>query len=351
MAHELDFTQGLPAIATAAGSEMPWHGYVRNYLTGDESPEEIVKKSGLDFPVRKSPIIYQATLEDGSIINKDADNRSVVYRGDTGDFLSVMSTNTYVPAQPIDLVRGLVELTRGKGFRIDCVMALKGGKVISALARREADAGVVDKKGKDIILPYCGLLTSFDGTIARSGSLTSVRRVCMNTVRWSLEDKSTITVKQRNTKEFDLEQANALFEKLAQFDESFAAHIVHMREMTKIKLNEEMVTRFFAKLYAPEAFDDVNKWDKCPIDLNKDEVSTNKRNNIADLLNAFFDGPGSDLESADGTLYGAFNAVTYYQDHEARTKNDKRWESSFIGNGSRQKDNAYSLAMELVSAA
>jgi phage/plasmid-like protein (TIGR03299 family) len=350
MAHELDFTKGIAAIAIADGTEMPWHGYVNEYLLPTDSPEEIVRKSGLEFQVKKADIVYQAELESGITMNKDADNRCVIYRSDTGDFLSTMSKSNYVPAQPLDLVRGLVELTRNKGFVIDCVMALKGGKVISALARREAEPGFVDKKGKDAILPYCGLLTSFDGTLARSGSLTSVRRVCMNTVRWSLESNSTITTKQRNTKEFTLEQANALFDRLGEFDASFAKHIEELREMAKLKVDEERAARFFAKLYAPEAFDDINVWDKCPVDLNSDKVSTNKRNVIAELFNAFYDGPGSELDTANGTLYGCVQAVTYFQDHEARTKGDKRFESAFLGNGLRMKDSAYETARALIAA-
>lgn len=350
MSHELDFSKGFAAIAIAAETETPWHGYVNEYLLPDDSPEEIVRKSGLDFPVRKADIVYEAELADGNKVKKEADNRCVIYRGDNGDFLSTMSKSNYVPAQPIELVRGLVELTRNKGFIIDCVMALKGGKVISALARRDSEPAAIDKQGKDVILPYCGLLTSFDGTLARSGSLTSVRRVCMNTVRFSLESASTVTVKQRNTKEFTLERANDLFESLGEFDAGFAAHIAELKEMAKLKLDEEMVTRFFAKLYAPEAFTDVNKWDKCAIDLNREEVTTNKRNVVADLLNAFYDSPGSNLPSADGTLYGAVNAVTYFQDHEARTKGDKRWESAFLGNGARMKDSAYETARALISA-
>jgi phage/plasmid-like protein (TIGR03299 family) len=357
MSHELDFTKGIAAIAIADGTEMPWHNHVNEYLKPDDSPEQIVKKSGLDFTVRKADIVYQAELDgkdkEGNpiVISKEADNKAVIYRADTGDFLSTMSKSNYVPAQPLDLVKGLIELTRNKGFVIDCVMALKGGKVISALARREIDPGQVDKQGKDVILPYCGLLTSFDGTLARSGSLTSVRRVCMNTVRWSLEDENTITTKQRNTKEFTLEQANALFDKLGEFDASFAKHLEELREMTKVKFDEEKAARFFAKLYAPEAFDNLDDWDsKAIVDLNSDKVSTNKRNTILDLMNAFYEGPGSDLVTADGTLYGAVQAVTYFQDHEARTKGDKRWESAFIGNGLRKKDDAYELAREVISA-
>ena len=350
MSHELDFSKGFAAIAIAAETETPWHGYVNEYLLPDDSPEEIVRKSGLDFPVLKADIVYNAELMNGETVQKEADNRCVIYRGDNGDFLSTMSKSNYVPAQPIELVRGLVELTRNKGFIIDCVMSLKGGKVISALARREADPAAIDKQGKDVILPYCGLLTSFDGTLARSGSLTSIRRVCMNTVRFSLGASDTVTVKQRNTKEFTLERANDLFESLAEFDAGFAAHVAECKEMAKLKLNEEMATRFFAKLYAPEAFKEVNQWDKCPIDLNADNVTTNKRNVIADLLNAYYDGPGADYSSAEGTLYGAVNAVTYFHDHEARTKGDKRWESAFLGNGARMKDSAYETARQLIAA-
>jgi phage/plasmid-like protein (TIGR03299 family) len=344
MSHELDFSKGFAAIATGAGTEMPWHGFVNDYLTDEDTPETAVKKGGIDFTVKKAPVNFIAELDNGEEKAEAFDNKAVLYRSDTGAALSVMSDSHYVPAQPVELVAGLYELVKGSGFKLDCIMALKGGKVISALARRECEPGQL---GEDIHLPYVGILTSFDGTFARQASMTAIRRVCMNTVRFSLSESKDTTAKQRNSREFTIEKANDLFDKLGEFDAGFANYMEVMRALTSVKMTDDKLIRFFSKLYAPDAFSDADKWTKSAMDF--DAVSTNKKNVIADLLEFTKDSPGSNLPSADGTLYGAFNAVTFYQDHEARTKGGKRWESASIGNGARIKENALELAQSLVS--
>lgn len=342
MAHELDFSKGFAAIAIGAGTDAPWHGLVNEYLLPTDSPEQAAIKSGLDWRVEKAPVTYLADIN-GEATPLSFDNRAVMYRSDTGAALSVMSDSHYVPAQPLDLIRGLYEATKGSGFVIDCLMSLKGGKVISALARREAEPGQL---GDDIHLPYLGIMTSFDGTFARQANLTAIRRVCMNTVRFSLSDSQTQTAKQRNSREFTIEKANDLFDKLGEFDAGFQNYMETMRLMTKVKMSDDKLGRFFAKLYAPDVFDNSDKWQNSAMDWGN--VSTNKKNVIADLLNFTDDSPGSTLPSAAGTLYGAFNAVTYYQDHEARTKGDKRWESASLGNGARMKESALELAQALI---
>ena len=123
-----------------------------------------------------------------------------------------------------------------------------------------------------------------------------------------------------------------------------------LKDAAKRKVGSETLNRFFAKLYAPKAFKDSDNWLKSELDFDREGVTTNARNNFRDMLNIFRDSPGSELPSANGTLYGALNAVTFYQDQVARTKDDKRWESATLGNGNRMKDSALSLTMELLSA-
>lgn len=337
--HYIDNSKGFHAYAQAAGTAMPWHGIVNEYLLDTDTPEEAAKKSGLDFSVEKVPVIYTWNNE-----TRTFDNRSVLVRSDTGAALSVMSESHYVPAQPIDLIRGLYEVIQGTGFKIDVIMALKDGKVINALCRRETEPGQI---GDDIIHPYLSLRTSFDGTFARTASLTAIREVCWNTVNYSISRKDTKAAKQRNSREFTIEKANDLFDKLGEFDEAFANYMEISRAMAAFKVKDSLAGRFFAKLYAPDIFENPDAWQKSKMD--EDKISTNKKNVIGDLLEFYKDSPGSQLESADGTLYGLFNAVTFYQDHEARTKGNKRFESATLGNGAKMKESALELAASLVA--
>lgn len=355
MSHNLDATQGQYAIAIAEDSPLPWHGHVRNrFKKGVQySPDQVCELAGLNYGVKKSGLItYKAELSDGTILDKVADNRVVIYRTDTGDFLSTMSQSHYVPAQPVDMVRELMRLIENvPDFQMESVMALQDGRVISMTARL---LGADTEIGKgDKIYPYVNFMTSYDGSYARAASLMHVLPICENTLRMGLS--SGETVRQRNTKEFNIESADDLFKRLGLLNEAFKSHVEQLKAMAKIKFSEEQAVAFFAKLYAPEIFatdEDFLKVKNIKERvMDKNKVTTNKQNNIGDLTNLFLNGPGSELSVRRDTLYGALNAVTHYQDHKARTKNDKRFESSQIGAGARKKEAAFDLAMNVLQTA
>lgn len=375
MSHALDFSRGKAAVAYNAKNGKPWHGL------GAAKPEDAnwtlddwVENAGLNFKVKKAPAIYQVPnplfptsgvpLPEGwtnkfgvirdenkviipEMLTRSYENRAVLYRDDTLDALSVMSESHYTPAQPRDLLAGLFQLTENSGYEMDVAGALKGGKVVWALAKRTDEQGEI---AGDVVLPYVLLLNSFDGTYARTGRLTSIRVVCQNTVSLSAVTDAATTAKQRNSAEFSLEKANLLLDALGQFDASFQQYLDAGRTMAATRMTDETLKRFFAKLYAPEAFKDAEAWKTSPIDWDAPKVTSNARNNVATLHELFRDSPGASLPSADGTLWGAVNAVTFYQDHAARTKGDKRWESATLGQGNRAKDGAMMLAMDLIGS-
>jgi phage/plasmid-like protein (TIGR03299 family) len=355
MAHALDFSLGRAAIAFKANNGKPWHGYGAHILDSD-GPAEIAAKAGLDYRVMSSPALYTVpniafdadqpeSAENPKMLSRSYENRAVLYRDDTLEALSVMSDSHYTPAQPIQLLEGLFELTKDSGYEMDVAGALKGGRVVWALAKRKDGDGAI---GRDIIQPYVLLLTSYDGTYARTARLTSVRVVCQNTVSLSGMLDAKTTSKQRNSAEFSLEKSNSLLSDLGQHDKAFADYLELSKQMAKQRMTPDTLQRFFAKLYAPKAFEDETKWLDSPLSWDKDKVTSNAKNNVATLHDIFKDSPGADLPSANGTLWGALNAVTFMQDHMARTKEDKRWESATIGNGNRVKDAALELAVSML---
>lgn len=365
MSHALDFSRGKAAIAYNAKGGKPWHGLGEAKPEGVEwSLDDWVSNAGLDFEVVKAPAIYQVPNpnfdrekvtqrfgkfydENNKVIEpmltRPYENRAVLYRSDTLEPLSVMSESHYTPAQPRDLLAGLMDLTKGSGFEMEVAGALKGGKVVWGLAKRIDGHGDI---AGDVIKPYVLLLNSYDGTYARTGRLTSVRVVCQNTVSLSGMMDGATTAKQRNSAEFSLEKANLLFDALGEFDSAFAQYLDASRAMAKVTMTSDSLRRFFTKLYAPKAFADEENWKNSPIDFDK--ATKNAENNVATLETLFRDSPGSNLESAERSLWGALNAVTFYHDHAARTKGDKRWESATLGNGNRAKDKALELAMSLI---
>jgi phage/plasmid-like protein (TIGR03299 family) len=342
MSHELDMSRGEAAIAYRG--ELPWHGY-GNTIEPNDSIETIQKKANLDWTVEASPSMFEVpgAKESDDPVIKRYDNRVILYRSDNFKPLSQVSESNYKVRQPGDILGAFRQIVSSGEFEIEVAGALQGGAKVWALAKRVGGAGTL---GADIIKPYLLMLDSYDGSTATTLRATTVRVVCANTVRFSeLLDKET-QVKSKHSQEFDPDK---MMHNLGAYDSAFARFMESMKAMAGVKMTDKKLERFFSRLYAPEALAKVENWQTCGLDFDK--ISTNAQNVIADLLNLSKDCPGSNLPSANGTLYGALQTVTYYQDHEARTKGGKRWESATIGNGDRMKSDALHLALETIGAA
>lgn len=336
MSHGLDFSKGRAAIAFA-GDKFPWHGY------GEQKPEGVdwtietwLEQAGADFEVVKVPSQYEWN---GSL--RTVRDRYQLVRNDTGESLSEMSKD-YKIHQPKDLFEFFRSITDETGeFEMRTAGVLHGGKKLWALAERKGGGEAV---GEGVIKPYLLLAGSFDGTMASTGRFTTIEVVCQNTLSMSEADKKT-QAKQKHSSDFDISRMQI---DLAAFDSTFANHIERMKEMAKFKVDDQMAARFFAKLYAPECFADESKWQSCEVD--QDKLTTNQKNNVAALLDYYEDSLGHALIGNNGTLFGALRTVTFYHDHEARTKGNKRWESATVGNGNRMKNKALDLALEIIEA-
>lgn len=336
MSHALDFSKGKAAIAFA-GKEFPWHGYGEQKPEGENwSIETWLEKAGADFNVVKVPSQYEWDQQ-----LRTVPDRFQLVRNDTGASLSEMSKD-YKIHQPKELFEFFRSVTDETGdFEMRTAGVLHGGKKLWALAERKGGGEAV---GDGVIKPYLLLAGSFDGTMASTGRFTTIEVVCQNTLSMSQQDNKT-QAKQKHSSDFDIEKMQV---DLSVFDSTFTAHIERMREMAKFKVDDQMAARFFAKLYAPEAFTDINKWDHGAVD--QDKMTTNQKNVIASLLDTAEDSLGHALVGNNGTLFGLLRTVTFYHDHEARTKGDKRWESATIGNGNRKKNEALDLALEVINA-
>jgi hypothetical protein len=237
-------------------------------------------------------------------------------------------------------------------MRMKVLGQMQGGKKLFALAETGEEAEIGKGTG-DIVRRNVFLLESFDKSFATSVSEGIMRLFCLNQLQNPFAMRSGdplgggSKVKRRHSQVWDNLDVRA---DLAGQSESFAAFVESANAMTQVRMTQDMRTRFFAKLYAPEAFVNSDNWQRSAFDLfDESKVTQNKRNNIADLLNFADDSLGSTSASANGTLYGALNAVTFYQDHEARTKAGKRWESAMIGSGNRKKADALELALTVLA--
>ena len=93
------------------------------------------------------------------------------------------------------------------------------------------------------------------------------------------------------------------------------------------------------------------------IDRNElDSVTSRKLNIVRDMADLYYgQGRGSNLGTAKGTAWGAFNAVSEYSEHHKYIRGatdeldliDRRLTSSFFGRGAQLEQRAWNAALSL----
>lgn len=336
MAHELDFTRGQAAIAYRGAT--PWHGLGESILPQD-SIDDIRIKAGLDYDVVKTPVQfgYERLGPDmlREIHTRASKDRCVLYRSDTGDDLSVVSSKYQVvqPRQIVEFYRNLVEQY---GFEIEVVGALKGGRKVWALANT---GNAFQLRDRDDVKGYLLLATSYDGTMATQARFTSVRVVCNNTLSLaSGQGRADVTVPHSTT--FDASKVQLDLKIGPAWDEYQRA----AREMTGRVVSRDETVRFLLDVY----YGLGSKEEIAEFQADEKNAKAGEKLMLR-LTKALFESPGAQLSSARGTLWGALNAVTYDVDHQLPSRSqDARLDKAWFGVGNNFKDRAWQKALAMV---
>ena len=342
MAHEIATINGHAAMAYAG--ETPWHG-LGSQLTRDADLLTWQQEAGLDWRACEAPVMYDTVQvragDDGAMVHavtpRTADGRKVLYRSDTGDALSVVSSR-YNVVQPSDIIGFYRDLTERYGFTMETAGALRNGQKIWALARTPESMTI---GGDDTVRGYLLLATSFDGSMATQARFTSVRVVCNNTLTVAAHGHgSGTTVVVPHSTTFDANSVK-LDMKLGDAWAEFASrsHAMAERKVTR----DETVRLMMAAYYNLTSTDAIREF-------QEDEKKRNSAEKLMlRLTNALFDSPGATLASARGTLWGAINAVTYDVDHATPSRSQSsRLDKAWFGEGESIKRRATEYAMTLI---
>jgi phage/plasmid-like protein (TIGR03299 family) len=260
-------------------------------------------------------------------------DRMAHVRSDTQECIGIGSPR-FKLVQPGDALEFFRTLVEGSQFTIETAGALAGGSRIWALAR--CDMGVTFG-GKDKLIVYLLLVTANDGSLATEARFTTVRVVCNNTLQLAVgQNDGLASIKVPHSTNFDADAVHAELGLVGDAIETFAADADILTQAT---ISDETARLFFESLYA--------KTDSAG------EI-TNKRNLDAvtrQLMTAYKRGPGAELATANGTLWGAVNAVTHHVDFNTRARSaSNRFNSGQFGNGANVKARAFNQALELVAA-
>lgn len=322
MSHNIDMTTGQAAIAYVG--ETPWHGLGQN-LTPDADMATWRKAAGLDWEAKSATVEFIAPGGMGQLAD-----RKVLYRSDTEQGLAVVS-NRYKPVQPGQVIDFYADLCDRYDFQMETAGALRDGRIIWALARTGSEFTL---PGADAVKQYLLLSTSYDGSMATTGRLTSVRVVCNNTLDIAQgRGKAGASLSHRST--FD----PAAFRKALGFDQ-WDAFRANARAMAETRVTPEQSVEFFLKVYHGLT----------PAQIESPEAKKSGERTVKRLAEQYLTAPGAALESAKGTVWGLLNAVTHDIDFERKARNQgNRLLSSWFGDGNAVKARALELATAMTA--
>jgi phage/plasmid-like protein (TIGR03299 family) len=207
---------------------------------------------------------------------------------------------------------------------------LGGGERVWVMAKMPEAMRIVPN---DECLKYLLLSNSHTGDGSITVKFTMVRVVCQNTLMMAMDDgQKAYRVRHSKKMQFRLEE---LADFLAITQEVFLKAEECFRQLAKIQIIENRLESYFEAVY-PKTAAQKKKGDK-PARW--------------DLLRGIFEGQ-PDLQSPGvrGTLWGAYNAVTRFEDYKQPQQDelqDQRLERTWFGSGAEIKLKALSKAKEL----
>lgn len=321
MAHEIDFSGSRANIAYVG--KAPWHG-LGHALTPGAGMDVWSKEAGFDWEVIKSPV--QFSIGDSMC---DMPGRFVLYRSDTGAPLSVVS-DMYKVTQPRQVVEFFRDFCEAGNMQMETMGMLRGGAIYWAMARMDDQ---FDVGAGDIVLPYMLLATSADGTMSNCATFTTVRVVCMNTLSTSIGSRGErAQLRIPHSTEFDPERIKRDMGLAPQAWDKFKSVAV---DMSLKEVSRETAMDYFLKVLYPKS--------------TTFDLST-PRPMLDGVMKCYDNAMGQHTMTADGTLWGAVNAITRWVDHEKKSTGlGNRLTSAWFGSGDSLKRAAWSVAAEMVS--
>jgi phage/plasmid-like protein (TIGR03299 family) len=323
--HELCTVNGRTAMMYIG--EVPWHG-LGTKLTAPATAQEAIAAAGLDYDVS----LVNLTTETGIPVP----SKRAVIRTDTHDVLGVVGSN-YVPVQNRQAFSFLDAIAAGGSLRYHTAGALRKGERIWLLAKLSGQIRV--RSSEDISEKYLLLSNSHDGSSALRVHYTAIRVVCANTLAMAdregrgegiaIRHQGNLAAKVQEAQRV-LGLAHRFFDDLEDRFDLMARHYP----------SHAQVSTYFKALYP-----------------DPEEGNPTRAQNVRDQLFRLYEsGQGKDIAEIRGTSWAAFNAVTEYVDHfrptRAKTDFDRaanRLESAWFGSGSRLKQRAFQLALEMAA--
>ena len=274
---------------------------------------EILESTGTNWSVEKIRLTTECGKQTGSY---------GIFRSDNGNWLGT-AKERYEPFQNSRLVENLVdaadtlnlELTRGGSF--------KGG------ARVFYQMSLPDEYvGKSNVKRFITAMNSHDGSTSIGFGSTNVVVICKNKFFRAYRELDKV----KHTITADIKVSELV--KNIQFTMGLDQKMFNQfKRFADIEMNDEIVQSLVSKLW------------KVDVQKNIDSLSTRSKNQIETFANNL----QTEIKLEGKTIWGLFNAVTRYTNHEAAPKDEmKRDEYLMNGTGAALSNLAFDTLLSYV---
>tara|TARA_R100000458_G_C8275805_1_gene250973 strand:+ start:2979 stop:4094 length:1116 start_codon:yes stop_codon:yes gene_type:complete len=364
----------------AFAGETPWHG-LGNPISNDLTPEQMMVEAGCDWEVKLTNNCYPADHEFHA--GQPIENSNFIERISDGQILGHYVAGDYKPVQNKELFEFFSEFVNNGSMYLHTAGSLFGGQKVWCMATTNEgfDLGDDDWVHNNLLFTI-----SHTGKHANSALNTPVRVVCANTMRLAMGGAEDI-VTHNHRAVFD---AEALKVALGVSSKNFGKLEGLAKQMAQRVLQGEEEIEYFRSVFGGKEREDksgklihsegVRKamayfrgQEFAPNSSSKEtkDAQIRRQQEIIDGLLAGKShdeiqeeseivskqssaiNMGWDKPSAQGTLWGAFNTVTYMSDHKPVRDHgqDNRLDKAFYGAGATDiKTKAFNKAKELLVA-
>lgn len=322
MAHEL-VTDSAGNTSMVYFGSVPWHG-LGHALTKDERWDLAAaqKKGNMDF---ECELVGLQTAD-----KKQSVKAKAIRRKDNGQVLCDHVGMIYHLVQPATCFDFFKPFVDTKAASLHTAGLLHEGKKIWVLCKIERDPIELGKD--DVVEKFILLANSYDGTTSVYVGFTPVRVVCANTLALAVDDKASRLLRVRHTKSVK-QSLEDIRDVIDMADAQFVATAEQYKRLVRKNINQA----------------DVEKYVKQVFNINGDKLNGQQQTILETVVGLTNTGKGQQLKTSEGTLWGAYNAVTEFLAYNRGVNADTRLTSLWWGASAKTNHRALEVALALAA--
>lgn len=328
MAHKINYNQFTGTHSFASYGEKAWHG-LGQVVDKAMTAAEAIKLANLDYEVAKCPMQGVIETENG-IINSPYENRKFTYRTDNNDLLGIVSEDYEIVQNKEGFAFFDAIISEGEAI-FETAGVLGKGEQIFVTAKLPEDMLVAGEPCNKYII----LTNSHDGSSSIIAGFTNIRIVCNNTLQAALNGlQNKVSIRHRLGAKERLQTAHEVM----QISSKYMNEVSEVfNQMAKTPFGDDQLKKYVEDVMRPVNYDP-----------NKEE-STIFKNRVNSIVEFAHKHPTQTTAAAEGTLWGAYNAISGYYNHicEYRTP-EQKMKSQLFGRANNSIVKAFTIANDIM---